>query len=72
MLEILLQLESLDDRYRYAGRFLSRPQRNLKLFGMIRVWSDRGLALVYGAALGGWAFLITNSILEMGGKSSMI
>ena len=30
MLEILLQLESLDDRYRYAGPFLSRPQRFVK------------------------------------------
>ncbi|HLO31464.1 MAG TPA: hypothetical protein VK249_20100 [Anaerolineales bacterium] len=70
MLEILLKLESLDDRYQYAGPFLSRPQRNLRLFGTIRVWSDRGLAMIYGAALGGWAFLITNSILQIANKSS--
>lgn len=65
MLEILLQLESLDDSYRYAGPFLSRPKRTSKLFGVIRIWGDRGLAIVYGAALGGWAFLITRSCLEI-------
>jgi hypothetical protein len=65
MLEILLQLESLDHRYPYAGPFLSRPKRTLKLFGVIRVWGDRGLAIVYGAALGGWAFLITRSLLAI-------
>jgi hypothetical protein len=64
MLETLLELESLDDRYRYAGPFLSRPDRNLKLFGVVRVWGDRGLALVYGAALGGWAYLISSSLLD--------
>jgi hypothetical protein len=63
MLETLLKLEPLDNRYRYAGPFLSRPERTLKLFGVIRVWADRGLAIIYGAALGGWAFLITNSLL---------
>jgi hypothetical protein len=72
MLEILLQLEPLDDSYRFAGPFLSRPQRSLKLFGMIRVWSDRGLGIVYGAALGGWAFLITDSILRLSVASSML
>jgi hypothetical protein len=64
VLETLLELESLDDGYRYAGPFLSRPDRNLKLFGVIRVWGDRGLALVYGAALGGWAYLISSSLLD--------
>ena len=63
MLETLLEFEPLDDRYRYAGPFLSRPERSLKLFGVIKVWGDRGLAIVYGAALGGWAFLITSSLL---------
>jgi hypothetical protein len=64
MLETLLELESLDDGYRYGGPFLSRPDRTLKLFGVIRVWGDRGLALVYGAALGGWAYLISSSLLD--------
>jgi hypothetical protein len=31
--------------------------------GVIRVWGDRGLAIIYGATLGGWAFLITRSFL---------
>jgi len=62
MLEILLQFEPLDDSYRYGGPFLSRSKRTLKLFGIVRVWGDRGLAIIYGAALGGWAFLITRSL----------
>ena len=65
MLEILLKLEPLDDRYRYAGPFLSRPERTLKLFGTIKVWGDRGLAIIYGPTLGVWAFLITNSLLAL-------
>ena len=63
MLEALLQFEPLDEKQRYDGPFLSRPERTLKLFGVVRVWSDRGLALVYGAALGGWAYLIANALL---------
>ncbi|GAB4413206.1 MAG: hypothetical protein Fur0044_07540 [Anaerolineae bacterium] len=65
MLEILLQLEPLDDSYRYGGPFLSRSKRTLKLFGVIRVWGDRGLGIIYGAALGGWAFLITRSLTTL-------
>jgi len=63
MLETLLQLESSNDGHQYAGPFSSRPGRILKLFGVITVWGDRGLALIYGTALGAWAFLITNSLL---------
>jgi len=63
MLETLFEFEPLDDRYRFGGPFLSRPERTLKLFGIIKVWGDRGLAIVYGATLGGWAFLITSAVL---------
>lgn len=65
MLEILLKLEPLDERYRYAGPFLSRPERTMKLFGVIKVWGDRGLAIIYGPTLAVWAFLITNSLLTL-------
>lgn len=71
MLEALLELEPLDDaRHRYAGAFLSRPKRTLLLFGVFRVWHDRGLAIVYGAVLGAWAFLITSSLLAFTAISS--
>jgi hypothetical protein len=28
-----------------------------RVFGLLAVWQNRGLALVYGAALAGWAYL---------------
>jgi hypothetical protein len=65
MLETRLELEPLDKEHRYGGPFLSRPGRTLKLFGVIKVWGDRGLAIVYGATLGGWAFLITSSFMRL-------
>jgi hypothetical protein len=72
MLEALLQFEPLDEKQRYAGPFLSRPPRTLRLFGVARVWSDRGLAIVYGAALGGWVFLITNALLKIVAVSPLL
>src|SRR5262249_32025029 len=64
-LETLLQLEPSDDGNHYAGPFSSRPGRSLKLFGIITIWADRGLAIIYGAAIGGWSFLITSSLLAI-------
>ncbi|MCI5159640.1 MAG: hypothetical protein D3906_14660 [Candidatus Electrothrix sp. AUS1_2] len=40
------------------GPFLQRQPRTLKLFGLIKVWHDRGLALTYGSLLGAWTFPI--------------
>lgn len=65
MLETRLEFESLDNEHQYGGPFLSRPERTLKLFGVITVWGDRGLAIVYGATLGGWVFLITSSLIRL-------
>jgi hypothetical protein len=45
-----------------GGLFTERADRPMSFFGFA-VWHDRALALVYGAALGGWTFLITNSLL---------
>jgi hypothetical protein len=41
-----------------GGLFSERPRRGLTLFGLLAVWHDRGLALVYGAALAGWSYLV--------------
>jgi hypothetical protein len=38
-----------------------------RLFGFLPVWHDVGLALVYGSALGGWAYLVAWGALKAGG-----
>ncbi len=57
-LEVLMALPRLGNpRFHRSGPFLHRPERSLNLFGVIRIWHDRGLALVYATALAAWAFL---------------
>ena len=41
-----------------GGLFSERPGRALRLFGLAPIDRDRGLALVYGAALAGWTYLV--------------
>jgi hypothetical protein len=36
---------------------LERRGTAARLFGLLAVWQDRGLALVYGAAISGWTYL---------------
>jgi|WetSurMetagenome_2_1015567.scaffolds.fasta_scaffold06681_6 hypothetical protein len=46
-----------------GGLFKNRPERKLWLFGKINIWHDLGLALIYGASLGGWFFVIIDSLI---------
>jgi hypothetical protein len=39
------------------GLFRERPRQPSTLFGMLEARHDRGLGLVYGAALAGWSYL---------------
>lgn len=41
-----------------GGLFSERPRRTVRLLGLVSAAHDRGLALVYGAALGGWSYLV--------------
>jgi hypothetical protein len=41
-----------------GGLFSERPERTLRLFGIAPVDRDRGLVLVYSAALAGWTYLV--------------
>jgi hypothetical protein len=41
-----------------GGLFSERPERTLRLFGVAPVDRDRGLVLVYSAALAGWSYLV--------------
>lgn len=49
--------KAANPRFARGGAFLDRPKRSLKLFGMIDIWHDRGLAIIYSTALAGWAYL---------------
>ncbi len=57
----LLSLEGDDAR---GGLFGERPDRTLRLLGIVRVDRDQGLALVYGAALAGWSYLVAWGLLR--------
>jgi len=46
-----------------GGPFTERPGRNLRVFGLT-VGHDRGLALVYSAAIGGWSYLVAWGVLR--------
>lgn len=45
-----------------GGLFNERPDRELKVFGLVTVWHDRALALIYGPAVGGWVYLVINAL----------
>jgi hypothetical protein len=57
-LERRLQFVSVFDETNAGGLFSERPDRTFRIFGVARVWHDRGLALVYGAASGGWSYVV--------------
>jgi|tagenome__1003787_1003787.scaffolds.fasta_scaffold20922645_3 hypothetical protein len=57
-LEAQLQQVSIFDPARPGGLFSERPGRDLRLFGLAVAGHDRGLALVYSAAIGGWSYLV--------------
>jgi hypothetical protein len=41
-----------------AGSSANAPARGLRLFGVAPIDRDRGLVLVYSAALAGWTYLV--------------
>jgi hypothetical protein len=53
-----------------GGQFLERPRRGKKLFNVITIGHDSGLALIYGPVLGAWFFPITLALLQLGGVAS--
>ena len=57
-LERRLGSVSVFDETRAGGLFSERPGRNLRIFGLAAVGHDRGLSLVYGAAIGGWSYIV--------------
>ncbi len=47
----------------FRGQFLERPPRAKKLFGVITLGHDNGLAFIYGSVLGAWFFPLIVSFL---------
>ena len=48
-----------------SGHMSQRPDDNRRLFYLIAMWHDRGLALIYGAVLGAWMFPIAYGVLDL-------
>ena len=57
-LEEKLGFVSIFEPGRPGGLFTERPGRDLRIFGLAGVGHDRGLALVYSAAIGGWCYIV--------------
>jgi hypothetical protein len=60
-LETALGLESFDEDVTHGGLFSQRPASRQRLFGIVDIWHDRALALVYGVSLGMWAWLASTA-----------
>lgn len=63
-LESILDLPICTQDEMTGGLFNERPRHKLKYFGIIEIWHDRGLSFAYGAALGGWSYIIVISCLH--------
>jgi hypothetical protein len=63
-LEVSLGLPILTHGKQRGGLFNERPARP-RLFLTLEVWHDQALALVYGAALGGWVYIVVKSSLSL-------
>ncbi|MFC1823129.1 hypothetical protein ACFL9T_10600 [Thermodesulfobacteriota bacterium] len=50
--------KKLEEELCISSTFSQRQPRSLKLFGLVTIWHDRGLALIYGSVLGAWIFPI--------------
>jgi hypothetical protein len=86
----VLRAQSLEERLgfvsifepgRSGGFFSERPGRDLRIFGLAGVGHDRGLALVYSAAIGGWCYIVAWGALraldvgdarQLGGAAGLI
>jgi hypothetical protein len=64
VLERRLGLMSVYRSDTQGGFFSERPARTVRLLGLLTAGQHRGLALVYGAALSGWSYLVAWGVLR--------
>lgn len=58
--------KTLERRLNLAvAQFSTRPRRPRRLFGLVPVWHDLALSLIYGVVLGAWCFPLTYSGLRL-------
>lgn len=57
-LERRLGFVSVFDDTQAGGLYTDRQGRSVRIFGLAAVGHDRGLSLVYGAAVGGWSYIV--------------
>ena len=57
-LEARLGLAAIFQGQPHGGFFRERPGRDVRIFGLAVVGHDRGLALVYGGAIGAWCYVL--------------
>jgi hypothetical protein len=55
----------LTEKMKRGGAFLDRPRRTLKLFGILTIWHDLGLAIIYSANLAVWSYLTGISFVKV-------
>jgi hypothetical protein len=63
-IEAALGFVSLTGGDRPGGLYSEAPERGSRLFGAVVVDRERGTALVYGAALAGWSYLVAWGVLH--------
>jgi hypothetical protein len=66
-LEVRLGIASVFHAHATAGLYGERPGRSVRVFGVLVVAQDRGLALVYSVAIGGWSYLVAWGALRLAG-----
>jgi len=49
---------SIYDASAPGGLYTERPGHDVRVFGLALAGHERGLAVVYGAALAGWSYLV--------------
>ena len=62
----IIRAKKLEELLGFSGGiFTDRPKAVFKIFGLFTIKHDRGLGFVYGAALGGWTYIIVSSLVSI-------
>ena len=61
---VLAHAHSLEEKLPKGGPYSNRPDRDKFLFGWWQIWGDRGLAVIYSAAVGTWLYLFMFGALK--------
>jgi hypothetical protein len=68
----ILRLPSRHTHLARGGQYAERPGERRRLFGLIEIWHDRALALIYGTVLGGWTFLFLLGAFDWSNRAAGI